>query len=88
MKVKLCRFTHNASLIADAARLFVVTDQGQIFKLYRTHGNPRIRIPHVIEMVQLREGVVHALCEDGQIIQITTGIASAQDFQVQVLGEI
>lgn len=87
MNAKLCRFTHEASIIADAERLFVVTDQGQKFKYYRAHGGGR-NIPGVVDMVQLREGVVHALCEDGQIIQITTGGVSAEDFQVQVLGEI
>lgn len=80
----ICRLSNDASLVADGSRFWVVNDQGSVFRFERYNGKHRL-IPTVTDMVNLREGVVHALCQDGSVLQITSRDQTVQDFQIQVV---
>jgi hypothetical protein len=78
----ICAFTHWSSIVSDADRLSVVTDQGQVHVMFRADGRRAPR--EIVGMVHIRHGLVHALCDDGSVCQIT-GDGSAEDFQVQTV---
>lgn len=78
----ICAFTHDSSIVADKERLSIVSVTGQVYAMFRADG--RNAPAEIVDMVQVRIGVVHALCHDGSVCQIT-GDGSAYDFQVQTV---